>query len=107
MNACFDAIYFLNGILLIRRGKIKKKGCRRKSVILIVPMHLPSWIVASNGSEIGLQARNYFSFSIMILFFSFVFQMRSGRGKWDSNPGPGNGYSSSEDDEMTRLKPNR
>ena len=43
----------------------------------------------------------------MILFFSFVFQMRSGRGKWDSNPGPGNGYSSSEDDEMTRLKPNR
>ena len=54
------------------------------------------------------------SLTNLILFFLGLFQMRSGRtagttagSKWDPGQigGNANGYSSSEDDEMTRLKP--
>ena len=86
-----------------------------KAISIVSSCASSSWLVArhhrtTTGSDLHSErsaGKDYIVSMITIFYFS-LFQMRSGRGKWDSNPGvPGNGYSSSEDDEMTRLKPNR
>ena len=85
-----------------------------KAISIVSSCASSSWLVArhhrTTGSDLLRKrsaSKDYIAMMITIFYFS-LFQMRSGRGKWDSNPGvPGNGYSSSEDDEMTRLKPNR
>ena len=84
-----------------------------KAISIVSSCASSSWLVArhrihrTTGSDYSERsaAKDYIDDNDLLFLF---FQMRSGRGKWDSNPGvPGNGYSSSEDDEMTRLKPNR